>query len=67
MSGQISVLPYATPFLGAEHTERLTTDGDLLAVGLIDDTVDLLEVVGVGDDLVVGDDVLEQSSAKYGQ
>lgn len=54
-------------FCGSEHTEGLTTDGDLLAVGLVDDTVDLLEVVGVGDDLVVGDDVLERVSAKCGQ
>lgn len=43
------------------HTEGLTTDGDLLAVGLVDDIVDELDVVGVGDDLVVGDDVLETS------
>jgi hypothetical protein len=54
-------------FCGAEHTEGLTTDGDLLAVGLVDDTVDLLEVVGVRDDLVVGEDVLERMSADYGQ
>jgi hypothetical protein len=44
-----------------QHTEGLTTDVDLLAVGLVDDIVDELEVVGVGDDLVLGDDVLETS------
>jgi hypothetical protein len=43
------------------HTEGLTTDVDLLAVGLVDNIVDELDVVGVGDDLVVGDDVLETS------
>ena len=53
---------------GAQHTEGLTTDGDLLAVGLVDDTVDLLDVVGVGDDLVVGEDVLrEQILAQCGR
>lgn len=43
------------------HTEGLTTNADLLAVGLVDNTVDLLDVVGVGDDLVLGDDVLGNS------
>ena len=38
--------------------EGLTTDGDLGAVGLVGNTVDLLEVVRVGDELVAGDDVL---------
>ena len=51
-------------YCGAKHTEGLTTDGDLLAVGLVDDVVDQLEVVGVGDDLVVGDDVLKTSVSK---
>jgi hypothetical protein len=40
------------------HTEGLATNGDLGAVGLVDDAVNLLDVVRVGDDLVVGDDVL---------
>ena len=35
-------------------------DGDFAAVGLVCDTVDLLQVVGVGDDLVTSDDVLRQ-------
>lgn len=52
---------------GAGHTEGLTTDGDLLAVGLVDNTVDLLEIIRVRDDLVVGDDILERTSANYGQ
>ena len=42
------------------HTEGLTTDGDLLAVGLVDGTVNLLEIVRVGDELVTGDDVLRE-------
>ena len=41
--------------------ESLTTDGDLGAVGLVGNTVDLLEVVRVGDELVAGDDVLLQN------
>lgn len=40
------------------HTERLGTDGDLLAVGLVNGSVNLLEVVRVGDELVAGEDVL---------
>jgi len=38
--------------------EGLTTDGDLGAVGLVGNAVNLLEVVRVGDELVAGDDVL---------
>lgn len=40
---------------------RTDSDGALSdhgAVGLVDDAADLLEVVRVGDDLVVGDEVL---------
>lgn len=48
-------------FCGAEHTEGLTTDVDLLAVGLVDNVVDELEVVGVGDDLVIGENILGAS------
>jgi hypothetical protein len=41
--------------------EGLTTNGDLGAVGLVGNTVNLLEVVRVGDELVTGDDVLYKS------
>jgi hypothetical protein len=41
--------------------EGLTTDGDLAAVSLVGDTVNLNEVVRVGDELVTGDDVLYKS------
>jgi hypothetical protein len=47
----------------AADVEGLATNGNLLAVGLVDSAVDLLEVVGVGDDLIVGDDVLCEESA----
>ena len=47
-----------------QHTEGLTTDSDLLAVGLVDDVVDELEVVGVRDNLVVADEVLKTSVSK---
>lgn len=40
------------------NVDVVTTDGDLLAVGLVRDAVDLLEVVRIGDDLVIGDEVL---------
>lgn len=44
-------------------TDVVVADGDLLAVGLVDGAVDLLQVVGVGDELVTGDDVLRGRSA----
>jgi hypothetical protein len=47
-----------------KRTELLSTNGDLPAVGLVGNAIDLLEVVGVGDDLVVGDDVLRQVLAR---
>lgn len=34
------------------------TKGDHGAVNLVCDTIDLLQVIGVGDDLVTGDDIL---------
>lgn len=40
------------------RTERLGSDSDLLAVGLVNGTVNLGEVVRVGDELVTGDKVL---------
>lgn len=47
------------------RVERLAADGDLGAVGLVDDTVDLLEVVGVRDQLVAGDDVLSAEESVF--
>lgn len=44
-----------------ERTERLSTNGDLPAVGLVGNAVDQLEVIRVGDDLVIGDDVLQRN------
>jgi len=41
--------------------EGLTTDGDLGAVGLVDDAVDKLEVVRVGNELVAADNILRES------
>lgn len=41
--------------------EGLTTDGDLGAVSLVGDTIDGLEVVRVGDELVAADNVLRKS------
>jgi hypothetical protein len=38
--------------------ELLTTDGDLGTVGLVDHTVDSLEVVRVRDELVTADNIL---------
>lgn len=42
-------------------TNVVATNGDLLAVGLVCDTVDFLEVVRVGEDLVAGDNVLSRN------
>lgn len=42
-----------------EHTDIITTDGNPLAVGLVGYPINLLEVVGVRDDLVIGDNILE--------
>lgn len=44
------------------HTNVIVSDGDLPAVGLVCDTLDLLEVVGVGKELVASDDVLLESA-----
>jgi hypothetical protein len=46
------------------RTKRLSTNSDLPAVGLVGNAVDLLDVVRVGDDLVVGDDVLQGGVSK---
>lgn len=46
------------------NVDVVNTDGDLLAVGLVSDAVDLLEVVRVGDDLVTGEGVLWQGQRK---
>ena len=40
------------------HTDVIVSDGDLPAVGLVGDTVDLLDVVGVGEELIASDNVL---------
>jgi hypothetical protein len=47
----------------AKPTKRLAADSDLGAVGLVDDAVNLLEIVRVGDDLVTGEDILGAMSA----
>lgn len=44
------------------RTNVVGADGDLLAVGLVGNAVDLLEVVRVGDDLVAGEGVLRAES-----
>jgi hypothetical protein len=41
--------------------EGLTTDGDLGTVGLVDHTIDSLEVVRVRDELVSADNILRDS------
>lgn len=60
-NGLRSVLDIVTSFLGrgvGANVDVVGADGDSRAVGFIDDTVNLLEVVGVGNDLVVSEDVL---------
>lgn len=41
------------------NVDVLAPKGNLSAVGFVDGAVDFFEVVGVGKDLVAGDDVLE--------
>jgi hypothetical protein len=41
------------------RTEALASNADHLAVGLVGNAVNLLEVIRVGDDLVIGEDILE--------
>lgn len=49
------------------NVDVVASDGDLLAVGLVDSAVDFLEVVGVGDDLVAGDEVLRTCRCQLGR
>lgn len=44
--------------MDARHTDMDGALGDHGTVGFVDDSVDLLEVIRVGDDLVAGEDVL---------
>jgi len=48
------------PVIFARHTDVLGTQSDLLAVGLVSDTVNFLNVVRIGENLVSGDNVLRQ-------
>jgi hypothetical protein len=41
------------------RTEVLAPNADQLAVGLVGDAVDLLKVIRVRDDLVIGEDILK--------
>lgn len=59
--GLSSVISTLVSLLGrgvGANVDVVVADGDLLAVGLVGDAVDLLEVIRVGDDLVTGDEVL---------
>lgn len=42
------------------NVDVANANADLLAVGLVDDIVDQLDVVGVGDELITSDDVLAE-------
>lgn len=60
-NGLRSVLDIIASFFSrgvGTNVDVVGADSDSRAVGLVNDTVNLLEVVGVGDDLVVGEDVL---------
>jgi hypothetical protein len=41
------------------RTNIVTSDRNLLAIGLVRYAIDFLKVVGIGDDLVTGDDILK--------
>lgn len=60
-NGLCGVLDLLAGFFGrgiGANVDVFGADGDPRAVGLVNHAVNLLEVVGVGDDLVVGEDVL---------
>ena len=41
------------------NVESVSAFGDFFAVDFVDDIIDIDEVIGVGDDLVAGDDILQ--------
>lgn len=49
------------------RTKGFSADGDFPAVNLVGNAVDLLDIVRVGQDLVVGDQILRGVLAKEGQ
>jgi len=66
--GLLVVINIVTALFGRSvgpGVEALAANGDLGAVGLVDDAVDFLEVVRVRDQLVVGDDVLRCIRGQY--
>jgi hypothetical protein len=48
----------------AADIKGLATDGDLLAVGLVDNAVNLFQAVGVGDDFVARDEILHSDTGR---
>ena len=52
-----SLLAFFGGRVGAD-IDALTADGDLLAVGFVDNSVNLFEIVRVGDDFIAGKKVL---------
>jgi hypothetical protein len=59
--GDSGVLEFLLGFFGRSigaNINVVVANRDLLAVGLVYNTVNLFEVVRVGDDLVVGEEVL---------
>jgi hypothetical protein len=52
-----SLLAFLSRRVGA-NVDVVVANGDFLAVSFVGDAINLLEVVGVGDDLVIGDEVL---------
>lgn len=69
-NGLLCVVDFLAALLSRGVTadvEVLATDRDLLAVGLVDSAVNLLEVVRVGDDLVAGDEVLCAWCGQWGE
>jgi hypothetical protein len=47
-----------------KRTELLSSNSDHSAIGLIRNAVDLLDIIRVGDDLVIGEDVLQHRVSK---
>ena len=49
-----------------KRTDVTDADADLLAVGLVGNAIDLLDIVRVGDDLVASKDVLRLGQQRVG-
>jgi hypothetical protein len=50
--------------IAGKRTERLSSDSDHPAVGLVGDAIDVDEIVRVRDHFITGEDILDMESAR---